>query len=955
MKIAGALGLFVVLLCVGCADEDEPGNGGGVMGCAGPLCPDAGDTSPEDEGVPIEGPEPPREAPALPRGTPPEACPSGMFDESHGVCVPAEPKPQVLTPDGGCPGEVSSEGICAPMVEVDIPEACPMGTQSPNGECARIGVACPQGDEAWHAEELLRERAPGYGGDVLYVRAGAGLEPDGSRERPFGQIGQALDAAGDGDIVAVGVGAYDEELSVSTRVAVVGACVEGTSIVGPEGDTSSATVKLLSANGALLSDVRVRGARYGVGVGGAVSGRVLQSVWVERAVGVGVLVASSRAVELADLWVSGTRVDSDSNLTNGLQVVGEGPVQVNRVALVRNFGVGLQVSGDGSQLTAIDLVVSDTQFQQSDAGYGRGVVVQSGASVTLERALVTHNHDVGVLVSGAGSQLTATDLVVSDTQPRQDDGGEGRGVMVQSGASVTLERTLVTRNYTTGVVLSGVGAQLTATDLVVSDTSPRQSDQISGRGLAVWDGAAAQIARAAFVRNTDVGVFVNGVDARLTASDVVITDTQGMGLSVGAGATAQIERATVEHNYDLGVLVSDEGTEATMTDLVVTDTQPRQSDQSSGSGVLVNSGASVELTRGVLTRNHTMGVFVAGEGAEAMMIDVVVSDTQPQRSTESLGIGLFVGFEASARVERFVSARNQTGGVVVSDSARLVASDLVATQTQSSLNNAMEQSLGSGLVVFNGASLELTRGLVERSNGNNVFVWGEGSQATLVDITIDGAVELAETAPIGLVVSVGATAEVQRCAIMNSAIFGVLVRGEGARLTMTDAVIADTQPNSSGSLGLYTLQGASVEMSRAVLTRNHEVGLFASDAETEVTLTDVSISDTRVNSARGGGTGLVSVNGCHVALERFDVSGNVLVGVMLARGGTASASDGVIQGNFIGLNIQDTDIDLDEAFTRVDVRENCCGGSCEVQACNVDTTAIPIPEANDILDTVPSQ
>ena len=1064
MKNISCLGLLV-LLCVGCAEETTRRGDGGDAGC--PSCPDAGDPDTFDDVAPLEAPEP-GEPPARPEGTPVEACPSGVVDERYGLCAPTEPASPVLAPDGGCPGETSEEGVCAPVVvwadanvSEEVPEACPAGTMPQSGaRCVRVGVACPEGDDPWHAEAALRDRASGYEGGVLYVHAGAdvGVEADGSRERPFAQIGLALDAAGDGDIVAVGVGRYDEALSVTRRVAVVGACVEGTSVVGPEGDEQIATVRLLNPDGALVSDVRVSGDRVGVGVGSAIQGRVVQSVWVDRAVGRGVLIASSRPVELADVLVSDTQVGAGSDAVSGLSVVGRGPVEVRRAALVRNLGVGVEVSGDGAQVTVRDLVVSDSLPPSPDGGVGLGVLVLDGASATLERALMTRNNNMGVYASGAGSQvtardliisdtaaasssdgagygvfvvsgasvtleqalvtrsveagvyiadagsrLTARDLVVTDTTPRERDGTSGRAVQVAEGASATLERVLVARNHTASLHVTGAGSRLTARDLVVSDTAPRRSDQVAGRGLVVGGGASAQLERAALVRNHDVnvlssganalvtlsdviladaqprptdqgggfgafvaqgasleltrgvvarnhsvGVFVNGQGARFTARDVVFSDmVSGRGLDVEGGAVALLERAALKRNREVGVFVTGEGTGVTMADVVIADTQPRQRDQLGGSGVFAFGGASLTLTRGVVERNHGIGVGVFDEGAEVMMTDVVVADTRPDPSTGTLGVGLSVS-GASGVVERLVVTRSHGTGILVGSAGALTARDVVVSDTQPL---QVDTTAGYGLQTVTDASLELTRAVFERNHGVGVFVT-EGSHATLTDVTILDTLAEEELGG-GLAVTTGASAEVRRLASLNNRDFGVLVTDEGTSFIMTDVVIADTQPGGVALAGggLYVSDAASAEVSRATLARNHVLGAYANGAGTRLTLTDVTISEIKT-VAEVGGSGVVSRGEAHVELERFDVSGCTLAGVRLIKQGTIDASEGRVVRNFIGLNTQDADANLDEAFTRVDIRDNCCGGPCEVQSCNIDTSQLPLPSTDEAFDVL---
>lgn len=90
--------------------------------------------------------------------------------------------------------------------------------------CRPIGQACSAGDD--FPAELPSGRP------LLYVRAGA-VAGNGSRAQPYGSIAEALAAAGADAVIAVGKGRYDEALTVSGSVDLLGACAAETELRGP--------------------------------------------------------------------------------------------------------------------------------------------------------------------------------------------------------------------------------------------------------------------------------------------------------------------------------------------------------------------------------------------------------------------------------------------------------------------------------------------------------------------------------------------------------------------------------------------------------------------------------------------------------------------------------------------------------------------------------------------------
>ncbi len=217
----------------------------------------------------------------------------------YSVCEPG-PLPSWECPDGWeavplLEGTPQAYSACRPPA---LPESCPAGEMSVVGQvdCQPIGDLCPEGDYPTNLPT---------GKMVVYAKAGA-TGGDGSLARPFGTLGEALAAAPEGGVIAVGTGTYVENLKVSKEVSLWGVCVTGVSLVG-----TGPTPELWVTKG---GSVEVRNlAVGGQGVGLLVQAGGLptaQGVWVHQATGVGIE-ASGGTLSLSGVLVSETAARSD--------------------------------------------------------------------------------------------------------------------------------------------------------------------------------------------------------------------------------------------------------------------------------------------------------------------------------------------------------------------------------------------------------------------------------------------------------------------------------------------------------------------------------------------------------------------------------------------------------------------------------------------------------------------
>ncbi|MEM1415008.1 MAG: hypothetical protein AAGH15_08920 [Myxococcota bacterium] len=452
---------------------------------------------------------------------------------------------------------------------------------------------------------------------------------------------------------------------------------------------------------------------------------------------VGVSAGGAEAeVRLEDVVVRDTLPrESDGTLGRGLNVEFGASLTFARGLVVGNRELGVSALGAGTEVQLDDVAVRDTRPRESDGTLGRGLNVEFGVSLTLARGLVEGNREFGVFAAGAETDVQLDDVVVRDTQAQESDGARGLGLTAVAGARLTLARGLVTGNREAGVFATGAETEVQLDDVVVRNTLPVESDGTDGRGLHVQLGASLKLVRGIVEGNRSGGVLAGGAGAEAQLDDVVVRDTlpresdgtDGHGLTAVAGARLTLERGLVEGSREYGVFALDATTEVQLDDVVVRDTRARESDGTGGRGLSVQTGARLTLARGFVEGNRELGVFAASAETEVQLVDVVVRDTLPRESDGARGRGLNVQTGARLSLLRGVVAESHEAGIFAMGAAELVLADVRVTDSRSPScePDCPEGVLPGTSLMVSAASATLDRFALERSDVCGVQLIGD--------------------------------------------------------------------------------------------------------------------------------------------------------------------------------------------------------------------------------------
>jgi hypothetical protein len=898
-------GCVVLVTLIACGDDSTDtatvpsAPGIADAGTDADAAPDAPPPAPDKPLPPVFEPCPPRwsvtpseggAATCTPGPLPAWSCPAewGPFPVAAGTtfaldaCAPA-PLPPWPCPAGWAPEPLlgGATTMCAPPAS---PDDCTDGTFAVLGAigCQTLGNACPAGD--WPVD------LPASG--VVYVRAGA-IGGSGTMADPFGSIQAAIDASPHGSTLAVAKGDYPETITIVADLSIRGACTTGTTLGGTM--LSAGQVVTIQGGSVSIGDARITGNARGIFVQGG--NLVAQRVWIDASVGAG-LVAGGGKATFEDGAITSVLAGAGGE-GRAVEVLGGARLEVRRSVVREAHGSGIRAHGKGTELLVEDGLVLDT-LPRADKGDGFGVYVEAGATAVLERVVLTDGHHAGFVATGSGTRATLRDVVVARTRPRASDLGFGRGLEISAGAVATLERVTIDANRDSGIFVDG--STVTASDLVVRATGSHAASSTRGRALTAQNGASIAVDRAVMVENRDAAVFSRHAGTEVTLRDSIVADTRsreaggdrGYGLMALEGGKLVGERIVLSRNRQVSVFVSDEGSNAELTDALIEDTRPLD-DGDSGVGAHAASGGRIRLVRTRVERSPEAGVLGTDPGTELSLEDVaivgvesadgigdgdgLIADTGPHVTATRLlvdgvfssgitsmregsrvelsdvvvqrvkplgefGHGLLANGGGTLVVHRGVVADLRMMGVLVTQSSRLEASDLVVR----GIREASDGYVGIGVSVQLGSTAELVRTWIDDTRLAGLFAAEEGTAVVLRDVVIErtGASPADGWLGRGAMVQKSATFTVQRVALRGNREIGLAV-ASGASLSGTDVFIDRTLPSEAADVfgvGLAAFLGGTVDLSRIHVRESRVAGILADHAG-PMKLSSCTVSSTR--------------------------------------------------------------------------------------------------------------
>ncbi len=269
-------------------------------------------------------------------------------------------------------------------------------------------------------------------------------------------------------------------------------------------------------------------------------------------------------LDMADVVVRGTHRTTTRTYASGVLVRAGSAATIERTRLHDNEDVQLFALGEGTHASFSDILVHDSAVHPHDAASalgvgGRGLDIE-GAEVDAARIVVTRAHEASYFIADR-ARVHLDDVVAIDTR-------DGRALAVEGGASLELARARFEDSGDAHVVIIGGDTTVVLEDLLAARTEPGLVNGGFGRGVNVQHGATLDARRVRIEDVHDIGLMTLAATsdvADLSVSGVSQVDC-GEGCAPGGMGVASTEsgRSTVR-SFDVrgaatcGVFLADDG------------------------------------------------------------------------------------------------------------------------------------------------------------------------------------------------------------------------------------------------------------------------------------------------------------------------------------------------------------------------------------------------------------
>lgn len=607
---------------------------------------------------------------------------------------------------------------------------------------------------------------------AIFVAQGAPAGGNGSAQKPFADLAQALlNADGAAEIVLL-PGKYATKGVLAISVKLRGVC--------------AAKVELDAAFAQGPAVVDVSGVQFGKGGRiAAVDGGTIRAtnVWVPNPFG-----AAFAAVGANSLVEVKNSVAENAMPSPVLGGVGVGAFATEAATLrldgvrIGSFaGQGLLASMPGTVMQARNLGI-DGLRSKAGTYAGRAISAFDGATIAVSGASITGIDAAPAVVTGSGTVATLVGLSVELTR-QNDDGQSPGGLFVNAGGSLRLLGTAISGATSQALEVDGDGTTALVVGSVLAGTRAlaASAGAFAGRwggGIMVNFGGWARVESSLFAANEEAnwrvafGTLLARDSAMFGASAGHPAPTAARGL-VAIGQSLVVLRGVRMTNLaTAGVLAVDALTRVEGLGVAIAQTRSNQSG-SFGGGLSASGGSAIACAGCAVVGNRSYGAGVVGSNSRLSLGGTVVADTLPVLENSGLGQGLVVGGEATLQLDACLVTGNRSAGVLVAAQGNAAIRDSQVRQTaflQVSNEHNHKAEFADGIVADGAARVMVARTALHGHQRAAFFVaTGE--------------------------------ATVENCSMTDS-LFGVVV-GPGAKLMETvNWVAGNSAANRSGDAGL---------------------------------------------------------------------------------------------------------------------------------------------------------
>lgn len=380
-------------------------------------------------------------------------------------------------------------------------------------------------------------------------------------------------------------------------------------------------------------------------------------------------------------------------------------------------------------------------------------------------------------------------------------------------------------------------------------------------------------------RSGTIGLAAYGRGAEVTAIDSVIQDTQpdptgsfGIGVQVYGEASVSLVDSEITKNRWTGVLAMDHGSTVSLAGGTVKDTTPGEGGVM-GWGVAIHNGATATIDGVEIAGNTGVGLNAYGAETLVRVEASAIRDTGPHEDG-SVGCGVGVSLGASVELEASEIAANSNIGVFAYDSGSSVRmSDTIVRDT---LPNSGDQN-GLGMLISDAASAVIVGGELRDNLGAGVSILGDGSSLSASGTIIAGTRDAGGSGRgYGVFLEAGGSASLSDCELTDNTLAGVGAYGEGTTLSLDGCIIRDTRAlvDDSMGYGIEATGGARVTAVGCSLSGNSNAGVASFHGGTTVELSESTVHDTLCGLEGVNGFGVAAMEGSSLRISGGELALN---------------------------------------------------------------------------------
>lgn len=624
-------------------------------------------------------------------------------------------------------------------------EACLAGEHREGDAC--IPDTC--GDTRWGAMD----------GEAQWYVDPAVSGGDGTQEAPFSTVVEALDAAGEDELIALADGIYAEPVVIDNwGVTLAGRCPERTRLEFDEDVEEGISVDVGRNMVVNIQDLSITGSISGVI--GRSGGLTLERVQVENVGQFGIIALKPTTLVVRDAEVR--HVATDGGYGVGYGIVGWDVPQIDIFDTEVEDAMGAGVLAFSTTAT-LDGVTTMYTRPDSLGGNGLGIYVED-SDFTGMGLVSIHDTFSGLGLLGGEADLDGVEVIDPQVSPA---GSNGNGVQISDGCSVKGRDIHIEGAHEVGLSVMFSKAELS--EVVIENVQPGGLDVELDFGWGVFAlGSELSLARSE-IREVH-GIVGNAIltsASTVRLLDSAIVDTQGtaiycIGSDLGDGPDTDL--------YAQGLVIEGFGGSGIFADSCHTVLVDATVD---GGPVITNTNGGVSILNGDLQWvggeiSNVQAFGLAADDADVRLNNVVVSDViRPSGSNTAIGVGsqnvadvtanglsieniqgpgLYIAHAILDCVECDLKALEFAGAVVIQGGALLLEESHIA-------NVGSDAAIGGGFGVYSwdyyGYNwLDLQGVSIDVTPLSSVYLRGLGSYR-LEDLTLSGNGEAGPVMPRG--------------------------------------------------------------------------------------------------------------------------------------------------------------------------------------------------------------